>query len=151
MKDGNFKQQGLEPIGNIVKGCGPNHWPFHPNLGGMNQFHYSVFNSGFGLVIAYIHVVIHSSFGTCQFICLQVIFGHTQLGDPCITFVKVTIYPNHQTICHSYHVTKAYVLLSHKSQLTFTKTQIIAPSNMPHPWNKIGQFDTCHFIVFHTR
>jgi hypothetical protein len=84
-------------------------------------------------------------FGTCHFIFPSVVLViHLVRWS---TFVKVTICPSHQTLCHSYHVAKAYVTRSHKVALKL--------NSLPHtchiPMRNIGHCGTCHFINFHSQ
>jgi len=64
-----------------------------------------------------------------------------------LPFLKGTIYINHQTLCHSYHVAKIYMLLNYKAYWLILKSL----SHTCHiPTRKINDFGTCHVIVFHS-
>jgi len=86
-------------------------------------------------------------FGTCHFIFPRVVLViHLVRWSIHFTFAKVTIFPSHQILCHSYHVVKAYVTRSHKMTLKL--------NSLPHtchiPMSNIGHCGTCHFIIFHS-
>lgn len=72
--------------------------------------------------------------------------SHSQVVHT-LPFLKGTIYLNHQTLRHSYHVVKIYMLLSHKAYWLILKSL----SHRCHiPTRKINDFGTCRVIVFHS-